>query len=337
MVRAMVLHKMLSAIAGGALVAGSLAACGGNGSSTNSPQAVQSAANATANQSGLKLSASVKASPSDLSGGSSPTPAQKQAIVNSTLALQVHAANGTTLANAGNGGEVDLSLAESGNTLAELRVVGSKLYAQVDIDKITSTYGLDRGSAARLHSRLQQLGSQVGGLSAFDRGQWVSVDLNLLNQLTQTAGITLPSVPQLVGRVVGSFFHSLGQSNNITPTGNGKAQIKVNAQQLVTSLAQAVSATPGMSSFGSQISGLSQRAHNAVPANNTGDVVLTTSGGILSNLDLSANQFDTSHHLKGPASVVMDVAKAGAVSAPSGATALNLSQLIHALEGASSG
>ncbi len=332
----MVRYKILSALVGGALVAGSVAACGGS-SSKNTSQAVQAAAKATANQSGLKLTASLKASPSDLSGSgsSSLTTAQKQAILNSTLALQVNAANGTTLANAGNGGELDLTLAESGSTLAETRVVGSTLYVQVNIDKVTSTYGLDKGRAAQLHSQLQQLGSQVGGLGALDKGQWVSVDISALNTLTQTAGITLPSAPQLVGRLVASFFNALSQSNNITSAGSGKAQINVSAQQVVTSLAQTVQSAPGMSSFANQINGLAQRAHNAVPANNTGNVVVTTSGGIVSNLDLPINQFDTSHKLKGPASVSMAVAKAGAVSAPSGATALNLPQLIRALQGSS--
>jgi len=313
-----------------------VAACGSS-STTVSPQSFQSAAKSTADQSGLKLTASLKASPADLSGNgtSNLTTAQKEAILASTLVLQVHAARGTTLANAGNGGEVDLSVAEKGDVLAEARIVGSMLYARVDLDKFASTYGLDRGRVAQLHSQLQRLESQVSGLGAFDRGQWVSVDISFLNQLAQTAGVTLPSVPQLLARVVGSFFNSLGQSNRITPTSGGRAQINVNAQQLVTSLAHAVSNTPGMSSFGSDISGLAQRAHDAIPASNAGDVVVTTGGGIVSNLDLGLNQFDTSHNMKGPASVGMAVAKAGAVSAPSGATALNLPQLIHVLQGSS--
>ncbi len=313
-----------------------LVACGSS-NSTTSPQAVQSALKATANQSGLQLSVSLQGSPSDFSsnGNSSLTSSQEQAILNSRLVLAVHAASGTTLANAGVGGELNFSLSEGGNTLVELRVVGSTLFARVDIQQLTTTYSLDKGQVAQFRSRLAQLGSQVQGLGALNSGQWVSLDVKLLNQFTQTIGVTLPSLPQLVGRVVGAFFNALAQSKNITSAGAGKAQITVNAQQLVTALAQAVAATPGMSALSSQVNGLAQRAHAAVPANKSGNVVVTVNSGIVSNLELSLNQFDTSHTLTGPASANMAVAKAGAVSAPSGAVPINISQLIRAFQSTS--
>ena len=145
----------------------------------------------------------------------------------------------------------------------------------------------------------------------------------------------MPSVPQLLGRVVGAFFNALAQSTNISPAGAGKAQMTVNAQQLVTALAQAVAATPGMSTLSGQINSLAERAHAAVPASRSANVVVTLGGGIVSNLELPLNQFDTSHAMKGPVSANMAVAKSGAVSAPSGAVAIDLPQLIHALQGAS--
>ena len=311
-------------------------ACGSS-SSANSPQNVQSALKSTANQSGLQLTLTLSGKASDFSasGDSGLTAAQMQAILDSSVALTVHASEGTTLANAGTGGELAFSLTESGSSLVELKVVGTTLFVRVDIQKLTAAYGLDKGKVAEFRSQLGRLGSQVGGLGALNNGQWVSLDINLINQFAQTAGVTLPSVPQLLGRVVGAFFNTLAQSTNISSAGDGKAQLTVNAQQLVTALAQAVAATPGMSTLSSQISGLAERAHAAVPAGKSAHVVVTLGGGIVSNLELPLNQFDTSHTMKGPVSANLAVAKSGAVSAPSGAVAINLPQMIHALQGAS--
>ena len=297
---------------------------------------MQSALKATANQSGLELTLSLQGNQSDFSNSSNSglTSAQEQAILDSTLALTVHAAKGTSLADAGDGGEVALTLAESGNTLAELRVVGSTLFARVDFQKLTDAYGLDKGQVAQFRSQLQRLGSQVGGLSALNNGDWVSLDIKLIDQFAETAGVTLPSAPQLVGRIVGAFFNTLAQSTNISSTGDDKATMTVNAQQLVTALAQAVASTPGMSSLSKQVNSLSQRAHDAVPASKSANVVVTVGDGIVSNLGLPLNQFDTSNMLKGPVSANLAVAKAGAVSAPSGAVAINLPQLLRAFEGA---
>jgi hypothetical protein len=314
-----------------------LAACGNNSSSSNSPHAVQAALKNTANQSGLELTLSLNASPSDFSenGSSSLTQAQKRAILESELVLTVHAAKGTKLANAGTGGELALALKHNGSTLLDLRVVGSKLYVQVEIDKLSSAYGLDGGSVARFRTQLETLGKQVQGLQALDNGQWVWIDINLVNQFASVAGITLPSVPQLVARIVGAFFTALSQSTSIQPTKAGQAQITFNAQQLVTSVTQAVAETPGMSGLDKQSKGLAQRAHDAVPANKSATATVTVSGGIASNLELGLKQFDTKQQMSGNPSANMAVSKSGAVSAPPGAVQLNLSQLIHALEGSS--
>jgi hypothetical protein len=324
--------KVASAALVGMLVVAGLGACGSSSSAT-SPQAVQSAFKTTANQSALQLTLSLQGKLSDFpsNGSSGLTSSQEQAILNSRLVLTVHAASGTTLANAGSGGELALSLQEGGNTLLQVRLVGSNLFAQVDIQQLTSAYGLDKGKAAQLRSELGQLGSRIGGLSALANGQWVSLNISTLGALVAAAGITLPSAPQLVARIVGSFFDSLAQGTNITSVGASKAQMTVNAQQLVTDLAQAVAATPGVSTFGKEISSLAQRAHAAVPANKSGKVIVTVSGGIVSNLNLSLNQFDTSQKLSGPVSADLAVAKSGAVSAPSGATPINIPQLVQAL------
>jgi hypothetical protein len=299
---------------------------------------VQSTLKNTANQSGLQLTLSLQGSSSVFSdnsgnGSSNLTAAQKQAILASQLVLTVHAAKGTKLANAGTGGELAFALNHAGQTLLEVREVDAKLYARVNIDKLTSTYGLDKGSVAQFRTQLEKLGKQVQGLQQLDNGQWVSVDVNVVNQFASAAGLTLPSLPQLVGRIVGAFFNELAQTDQIQPTQTRQAEITINAQQLVTALAQAVASTPGMSSLNKQASNLAQRAHNAVPANKSAKATVTVGNSIVSNLELGLNQFDTSHQMSGPASANLAVSNSANVSAPSGATPINLPQLIHAFEG----
>lgn len=314
-----------------------LGACGNSTSSSNKPQAVRSAFRATANQSELQLTLSLQGSPSSFSsnGSSTLTPAQERAILGSQIVLTVEAAKGTTLAHPGTGGELALALTQGGNTLVEIRVAGtpSTLYARVDLAKLTTAYGLDKGRVAQFRSQLQKLGKQVQGLQALDNGQWVSVDLNVLNQFASAAKITLPSAPQLVAGIVGAFFTALPQGANIQPVGTTQAQFAVNVQNLVSALANAIATTPGMSTLSNQVSSLAQRAKNAVPASKSANVTVTVSGGIISKVQLPLNQFDTSHKMTGPASANLGVSKAIPVSAPSGATTINLGQLVQAFEG----
>ncbi len=331
-------RKMVVVAVTAALAAVSLVACGSSSSGT-SPQDVQSALKATANQSGLQLTLTLQGTMSDFSGGgnSGLTQAQEQAILDSRVVMTVNAAQGTSLDNAGNGGELAFALDKGGDTLVQLRQVGTTLYAQVDYQQLTTDYGLDKGKVAQFQSELTQLGSQVNGLKALADGQWVSLDVSLVSQFTQTIGVTLPSVPQLAARITGAFFNTLAQGTNVTSQGSGKAQLTVNAQSLVTALAQAVAGTPNTSSVDKQVNGLAQRAQAAVPSNKSANVIVTVSGGIASNVELSLNQFDTSKQLTGPVNLNMAVAKSSSVSAPSGAVAINIPQAIKALEGSSTG
>jgi hypothetical protein len=330
-------NKIVAVVILAALAVTAVGACGSSTSSKSSPEQVQKALKATADASGLQLTLSLNGDRSAFgnSSDSGLTPAQEQAILDSTLTLTVHAAKDTSLANAGTGGELALTLVHSRNTLVELRLVGSTLFAQVDIKKLTSTYSLDTGKVAQFRSQLERLGSQVEGLSALDNGKWVSLDINLINQFAETAGVTLPSAPQLVGRIVGAFFNTLAMSQDISSLGGDKAQMTVNVQQLVTALAQAVASTPGMSSLSKQVNSLAQRAHDAVPPDKSAKVIVTVGDNIVSNLELSLNQFDTKNTLKGPVNASLDVTNAGTVSAPSGAVAINLPQLLHALQASS--
>jgi hypothetical protein len=102
----------------------------------------------------------------------------------------------------------------------------------------------------------------------------------------------------------------------------------------VAALVHALAGTPGMSSFKNQLGSLNNLS--GVP-NKTVQLNLTVANGIVSSLELPLNQFQTSSSSSGPSSLKLDVSPSGAVSAPSGATAINLPQLLHAAASSSSG
>jgi hypothetical protein len=321
-------HKIVGASLAIGLGLTGLAACGTTTATTTSaPPSVASALKSTINQTGAQLTVTLKGRTSALSG-SELTAAQKQAILASSLVLTVHAAKGTTLAHAGDGGSAALSLSEGGSQLAQLKVLGSTIYARLDTRKIASTYGLDAGAVARFRGTLQRYSSQVSALQALADGRWVSLDLGSIQPFAQAMGMTLPSVPQLASGLVASLFDALAQGTSTT-TATGRDQITVSVGQLVKALGQAVASDPGLAKLSPQIGSIVQKLEQAVPANKTANVAVTVTGGTVSNLAVPLNQFDSAHHLKGPLSVNVAVAPAGPVTAPSGAVAVDLGQLMN--------
>jgi hypothetical protein len=330
-------YRVFALVGAVALAAASLAGCRAS-SSASTPKDIQSALTATANQQGLQLAFSISGSTTAFNGQNSGlSEAQEQAILDSSLSLTVHAARGSNLDNAGNGGELSLTLNHTGsnNPLAEVRVVSPTAYARVDFQQLTTTYHLDKGRVGKAQSELTHLGGQVAGLTELSNGQWVSISLDTLNTLLETANITLPSAPQLVGRVVGAFFNFLAEHATISDIHSNQAQLTVSARSLVTAVVQAVAGTPGVSSLG-RVGDLAQRAGNAVPASATARMTVTVAKGIVSGLDLSLNQFNFTNPPSSPVSLKLAVSKSGAVSEPSPVTPINLGQLIRSLEGSSS-
>jgi hypothetical protein len=310
-----------------------LAACG-SATTTRSFQSAAGAVRAIANQPGAQFTVTIKGGPSAFSG-SDLTTAQKQAILASSLVLDVHAANGTTLATAGNGGEVALGLTEGGARLAQLEEVGSTLYARVDLARIASTYQLDPSAVAHLRGFLSRYSAQVGGLRALASGQWVSLNLGAIAAFAQAAGITLPSVPQLASQLVSAFLNAVADGTAASSATSAQQQITVNVRHLVTSLTDTIAAVPALSKLSPQIARMAQKAQQAVPSAQTAIVGVTLQGGTVSNLQLPLNQFEP--RLNGPVSINVAVAPASAIKPPSGAVAIDLGQIIRVLEGSMAG
>ncbi|HWG74960.1 MAG TPA: hypothetical protein VG184_12990 [Acidimicrobiales bacterium] len=324
--------KVFAVLATAVAVAG-VAGCGNSTTQSKATpaQTVNNGFSADFDQPGVQLVVSVKSSPSVLTGGGSTlTAAQAGDLLNSRLVISVHSNGSSPLSQATTtgGSSSDIALAEGGANLAEIRSVGNALYVRVDITKITSTYGLDKGSVAQFRQSLDQIAAEVPAAGALSAGKWVSIDVaGLLKLIGSQTGISIPSTtasPAEAKSFVDNLLGAFQRSYQVTKGSNGTYVLTVHDKTLVTNLSQAVSTFPGLAN----IPGYTSISHSAdqIPASATVSVDASVSNGKVTQLALPLNQFP-GNKLSGPATLVVAISGAGAVSAPSGATAVDLTQL----------
>ncbi len=309
----------------------SLSACGSGGSSSSATpaQTVNSAISADLGQPGLQMVFSLKGSPNAFTGsGSTLTTAQAQYLLRSQLVVTVHGKGSTPVSQVSstNGpNSLEIALVDKSANLADLRYLGSTLYARVDIPQITNAYGLDRGSAATLRQGLNEIATQIPAASALNKGQWISVDAPGALGLVPGASANASAAgdPGALVKVVAALLGSLRDSGPVQSTNQGYL-LTVHGKDIANQLAQAVSSTPGASSVPG-LNSLGQKA-NSVSASATARVTAVVDNGRVTELILALNQLN-GNKLHGPASLDVSVATAGAVATPGGVTAVNLQQL----------
>lgn len=323
---------------------------GGGGSSADASAAVVKAVTKLGNEQGIQLGLHMDGQASAFGSNSDLTTSQQQAILNSRVLFAVNTGNGKSLvqdASSANtasntpGGDVQIALTNKGANLGTLEVINGKTaYARVDIHQFTDTYGLDQGSVQQFESELQQASSQVPGLSALQAGKWVSVDLAPLLQLEQQSGGSSSSgnmnlSPATAGKVISGFLQAFEHNSTVTKTGSAlggtEYQAVVKEKGFASSFGQTIQSIPGL---GADATGMTD---NNIPANQTLTLNIVVKNGEVSEVELPLNQFDTNHELNGPITLGLDVAPTGAISAPSGATPVDISQFLGDLgEGSSS-
>ena len=325
--------KVFGVVLSAGLAVAALAGCGTSTTQAKATpaQTVNSGFSAAFDQPGLQMAISVKSSPSVLRGaGSTLTAAQATNLLDSQLVISVHSNGSSPLSQAATkgGSSSDIALAEGGVTLAEVRSVGHELYVRVDIPKITGTYGLNKGSATQFVQGLNQIAVEVPAAGALSAGKWVSVDVaGLLQLIGSQTGISIPSTtasPAEAKSFIANLLGAFQRSYQVSGGSGGAYVLTVHDKALVTNLSQAVSTFPGLAN----IPGYSSISHSAdqIPASATVSVDATVSNGKVTRLALPLNQFP-GNKLSGPATLVVAISGAGAVSAPSGATAVDLTQV----------
>jgi hypothetical protein len=345
------------AAAGVAAASVSLSACGastsphGPGLGGGSPtQQVRTAVANLGNDTQLTVSMSVKTTLQQLEalalkdGGGSPTPEQAM-IVNELLGSQLtySVRSGIPLdklpATGSPASSVEFALNMPNGALFDFRYVNQTLYGRVNFSMITNLSSSARFSLQKLRNAANKYASTLPWLGTFVNGGWVSItnaDLHELISLytlgLQQKGQQLPTIsPQQERQMVSQITTSVAQDATITSPSSGQyvatIDLRVLAKDVVTPLATEIATLSPNARASMMLGQLSQ-----VPNKNV-TIDLSTSGNQLSKLTLNLAQFGSS-----PADQSANIPlefdfspSAPSISAPSGATQINVTQLLQAV------
>ena len=236
-------------------------------------------------------------------------------------------------AKSGGGSALDIQVAAGGATVVELRAVDKTLFLQGDVRGILTLVG-----KPKIYANLKaQTKSMPSFVQAAVTGQWVSLPAATLDSLaTLTGGTPASSAPGNGPKLLGDLKRAIDKDVTVTKSGTDSrgthyllhADTKALANDLRTSLSGSL---PGGSA-------ISQR----VPTNvkhQTFSFDAWVKDGLLSELSINLLQFgDTSKVPSGttlPLSITF-TKTGGDISAPTGATPVDLTQLgtlIGALQG----
>ena len=277
-------------------------------------------------------------------GADRSTPAELAGIAKSSIRFSVATTDGRTLAQANKSHDVaetfDLALVVGGTTPIEVRDVAKTLYLRADVPTLLADFGQARSKAAAFADGLQQAAAEIPGIDALGKGQWVRVPASELEAISEqfSQQITHQPTPsqaqgqQMVAAIGTSLrnalrdhatFRNLGTSGGRTEYG-----ITVAAQGFVTELLSGLTAALPPTPFGSALG--SAKAETAkIPPTQTVVVDEYVTGDKASELDLDLAQFDKK--IPGPLPLRVALSAAAPVTAPAGATTLDLSKIASAI------
>ncbi|HVY11434.1 MAG TPA: hypothetical protein VHB18_14935 [Mycobacteriales bacterium] len=322
--------------------AGLLAGCGGGSSSggstpaahndsSSSPQAeLTSAVTALGDAQTLTASLKLGASGSQLLSfiksqdkNAHLTAAQAATLAGLQLSFEIAAPDGQTLSKLSglsNSGAANIAISDNGKSLLSIRFVKQVLYLQVALKDVLN----DLGKA----STYRQIESASGQLPPFVaslvEGKWVSLPLSTLKTLGSQLGASTPPTAD-AGKskeIIDALKSLLTKDVTVTRTTSGDTdQLTITAN--LKTLAGDVTST-----FASEIPGAGAALGSAdlskVPNKNV-TLNATVTGGALSSLSFDLGQLSNT---KGSLPLQLTfVRSGGAISAPSGAVAVDLSSL----------
>jgi len=251
--------------------------------------------------------------------------------------LPTSSLNITYEAGSGGGkGKADISLTLGSDQKAvEAIVVPGTLYLRVDVSGIESAVG---GNSSALQGEASAAEGQFPFIKTLLAGGFVSLDLKSLGALGKQfagagAGAGAGSTPTTLGagqvnQMIAGFKAALSAGSQVTKVGSDSVgdhyQVVVNPQALVAALQKDEAAVgPLASSLGKANQSLNKVSNKPVT------VDVWVSGGKLKQLEVDLRQFHQG--TGGPANPVglkvTFAAESGSISAPSGATPVDLSSL----------
>jgi hypothetical protein len=314
---------------------------GTNNSSQPASAELSSAISALANTGALTATIKTTASASQISSlatahGTKLTSAETSAIAGADISIELAAPSGKKLSQIGNGAGTAafaLTVASSGTTYLSLRSLNKTLYLQADLKDLLNLIG--KGSTyASIQAESAALPSFVQALLA---DKWVSLPDSTLKSLEGVIGAgSTPSPaatpnPSSELAVIGALKSVLTTDVKATRTSAGKTDtlaLSANLRTLATGFLSAVSAAvPAAGAIGGGTT-------SGLPNQN---IALTASvtGGALSELSINAGQFDKSENASIPINVFFT--GGAAITVPSGAVAVDSSQLSELFSGLAGG
>ncbi len=343
-------RRLGAMVAVGVLSASSLAACSTLAKLTTK-QAVGNSLSTLQDQSSISLAFSVGLTPSqitqlaDAHGGSGIPPQVAQTLSESSIVLSFATGSGEELKSKqtekDHSDRVDFGLKIGSSMPVEIRYVGQALYARVQLTQLLSDFGQGPSTAAGLQSALQKGNQYVPGLDALGQGKWVSVTkaslaplLAIFKQLESSAlgkssvSQYRTSALQLVGDLKTAFRDNATYTNAGTSGGRTKYDVSVALQSLIqqagTALQTFMGSLPGV---GNKISNADiSKAASHVPSQ--AQLQLYVKNNRAEEVDVDINQFLPAKD-KAPFQIPVRlvIGQPGTISAPSGATQLDLSKI----------
>ncbi|MGH9075928.1 MAG: hypothetical protein ACRDY0_00470 [Acidimicrobiales bacterium] len=319
------------------LAATAVVACG-SASPTSGPTPSQTVNNALAadfNQGGLMADVSLDTTPAILMARSSTlSAAQAHEILSSHLVVSTHAMGTATLAAQSAGATSEVSLQSGTSVLADIRFIGSELYARADIAGISQAYGLNKGTVASFRQALTRAAGRIPAAAALANDKWVSLNLSAALQalggqfgLGGSTSTTNPELgAQLAAGLQGIFAHTAKVAN-----AGDHYVVTFQDRALLSQVAGLLSSTPALSVVPG-VGSLSQAA-NTVSSKKTTMVDVVVSNNHVTQLRLPLGQFDAKKAPSGTDDVVVNLGAAGAIVAPASSTALKPQQLLQLLTG----
>ena len=282
------------------------------------------------------------------------TDAEANALSNGSIFFNIQTGHGEKLSSAeaktDSANSYEFGLDVGSDTLIDVRYVDQNLYVQAQLSTLLTDVGSSTKDSS-IQGTLQQADQVVPGLAALGEGKPVEIShasLNSLSGLLKQYASSLGSGgaavnPSQYEAVYGQLAHDVTTAlkanstlvNAGTSGGRTDYKATVNVQGFLNQVGPALqtdlASVPGVG--GDLAKGLSQ-AKSQIPANQTAVADLFVENGTLQEIDVDLNQFASAAD-KAPFPVPVKVAfgTPPSISAPSGATQVDLSKLPTLLGG----
>jgi hypothetical protein len=336
----------LAAVMAGALVLG---ACGSSAPASAPPkQAVNQAFRALGSQSGLDLHISLGVTAAQLQqmaradGGSSAlTPHVADDIASSSIVIDYNTGNGKAINNTAaatdHAQQFGLAVQVGTSDPIQLRYLDQTIYLRADVATLLRDLGQDPSKAAGFGQAVQGANQYVPGIAALGQGNWVSVPVSALTGLLKglpAAGSSAatPASPAVSKQMLSQLHQAFTSNATYTDLGTKSGRTEYQASLAVRPFVQQALSAVG-SSLGSlsnvpgasSITGSINSSINKIPANQKLLVDVWVSHNKVQEIDIDLNQF--SHKFAFAVPVRILIGPGAPVTAPAGATPLNLSKL----------